>query len=153
MWELRFWIFTVDTAAITRTGKLAQQDLEPTPGMEDLFRRFIGFGTVEYEPAEIDHEIQDGEELDIAVGLRSIHAPGHCAGQLAFYWEEHGGVLFAADAASNMMGLGYHLGYQDFEDSKRTLRMLSALDFDIACFGHGEPILRGASALFKKKWG
>ena len=56
-------------AAITRTGKLVQQDLKPTPGMEDLFRRFIGFGTAEYEPAEIDHEIQDGEELDIAVGL------------------------------------------------------------------------------------
>ena len=30
---------------------------------------------------------------------------------------------------------------------------LAALDFDVACFGHGEAIVQGASAQFKQKWG
>ena len=79
--------------------------------MEDMFRELIGFDGAEYDPAEIEHEVHDSEELPIAGGIRAIHVPGHCAGQFAFLWVEHGGVLFAADTASNMMGLGYSLGY------------------------------------------
>ena len=101
----------------------------------------------------MDHEVHDGEILQAAGNLTAIHAPGHCAGQLVFLWHEHGGVLFAADAASNMMDLDYHLGYEDFKEGKRTLRMLAALDFDAACFGHGEPILGDASTRFRQKWG
>lgn len=139
-------------AAITRTGKLTQ-DLKPSPGMEDMFREFIGFDDAEYDAAEIEYEVHDGEELPIAGGIRAVHVPGHSAGQLAFLWGEHRRVLFAADAASNMMGLGYSLGYQDFEQGKRDLMQLAALDFDVACFGHGEAIVAGASAQFKQKWG
>lgn len=139
-------------AAITRTGKLTQ-DLKPSPGREDMFREFIGFDDAEYDPAEVEHEVHDGEELPIAGGIRAIHVPGHSAGQLTFLWSEHSGVLFAADAASNMMGLGYSLGYRDFEQGKHDLMKLAALDFDVACFGHGEAIVAGASAQFKQKWG
>ncbi len=145
------YIHPVD-AAITRTGKLTP-DLKPSPGMEDMFREFIGFDGAEYDAAEVEYEVHDGEELPIAGGIRAIHVPGHCAGQLAFLWGEHSGVLFAADTASNMMGLGYSLGYQDFEQGKRDLTKLAALDFDVACFGHGEAIVQGASAKFKQKWG
>jgi glyoxylase-like metal-dependent hydrolase (beta-lactamase superfamily II) len=142
-------------AAITRTGKLTEQEFKPTPGLEDLFHRFIGpgFAKAEYEPAEIEHEINDGDTLQVAGGISVIHAPGHSDGQLAFLWGRHGGVLFAADAASNLMGLGYHLGYKDFEEGNRTLEMLATLDFDVACFGHGEAIQQNASALFRQKWG
>jgi glyoxylase-like metal-dependent hydrolase (beta-lactamase superfamily II) len=139
-------------AAITRTGKVAP-DLKPAPGMDDLFRQFIGFGRAEYDPAEIDHELHDGDELPIAGGIQAIHVPGHCTGQLAFLWRAAGEVLFAADTASNMMGLGYSLGYADFEEGKRSLRKLAALDFAVACFGHGQAIVEGASAQFRQKWG
>ncbi len=61
-------------------------------------------------------------------------------------------MLFAADAASNMMGLGLSLGYESLQDGLDSLRKLAALDFDIACFGHGKPIMSGASAKFKAKW-
>lgn len=138
-------------AAITRIGKLTQ-DLKPSPGMEDIFHQFIWFGDAEYDAAEVEHEVHDGEELPIAGGIRAIHVPGHSAGQLAFLWGEHSGVLFVADAASNMMGLGYSLGYQDFEQGKHDLMKLAALDFDVACFGHGEAIVPGASDQFKQKW-
>jgi glyoxylase-like metal-dependent hydrolase (beta-lactamase superfamily II) len=139
-------------AAITGTGKLTP-DLKPAPGMEDMFHEFIGFDGAEYEAAQVEHEVYDGEELPIAGGIRAIHVPGHSAGQLAFLWGDHGGVLFAADAASNMMGLGYSLGYRDFEGGKRDLMKLAALDFDVACFAHGGAILLGASVKFRQEWG
>lgn len=141
-------------AAVVRTGK-APMDLKPAPGLinQILFRVVIGAGEVAYDPAEVDHEVQDGDELPLAGGIHAIHVPGHCAGQLAFLWEKHGGVLFAADAASNVVRLGYSLGYQDFEEGKRSLSKLAALDFEIACFGHGKTIMPGASAKFKQKWG
>jgi glyoxylase-like metal-dependent hydrolase (beta-lactamase superfamily II) len=138
-------------AAITRTGKVAP-DLKPAPGMDDLFRQLIGFGSAEYDPAEIEHELHDGDELSIAGGIQVIHVPGHCAGQLAFLWRASGGVLFAADTASNMMGLSYSLGYADFEEAKCSLRKLAALDFAVACFGHGQAIVEGASLRFRQKW-
>lgn len=141
-------------AAIVRTGKVPPH-LKPAPGLINniLFRIVIGFGGAAYEAAEVEHEIQDGDELAIAGGIRVIHVPGHCAGQLAFLWKEHSRVLFAADTASNMMGLGYSLGYEDLEEGKRSLTKLAALDFEVACFGHGQAIVQGASARFKQKWG
>lgn len=105
-----------------------------------MFHRFIGFGTSGHEAAEVEYEIHDGDQLQVAGSLTAIHVPGYCAGQLAFLWDKHGGVLFAANTASSMMGLGYHLRYQDFEESKRTLGMRATLDFNVACFSHGEPI-------------
>jgi glyoxylase-like metal-dependent hydrolase (beta-lactamase superfamily II) len=39
------------------------------------------------------------------------------------------------------------------ETGKRSLAKLAALDFDVACFGHGNPIVEGAADRFRKKWG
>lgn len=77
--------------------------------------------------------------------------PGHSNGQLAFLWEKQGRVLFAADTASNMVRLSYSLGYADFEEGVRDLLKLPDLDFEIACFSHGEAIIQGASSLFKQR--
>lgn len=142
-------------AANTRAGMVPPGPFSPAPGMEEMFRKFIGFESEssEYEPADVENEIQDSDMLSIAGGIRVIHAPGHSAGQIVFLWEKHGGVLFAADVASNMMGLSYSLGYADIENAKRDLLKLSALHFEIACFSHGEAITQGASAKFKQKWG
>ena len=126
--------------------------LKPAPGLLTgiMFRLFIRF--VPVEAASIDHYVEDRHQLPVAGGLTAIHVPGHCAGQLAFLWSQHGGVLFAADACSNMMGLGWSLGYEDFEEGKRSLRKLAALDFQIACFGHGKAILQDAARKFRQKW-
>ena len=138
-------------AAITRTGYVPPH-LKPSPGMDDPFRRFVGFDGAAYEPAVIDHEVHDGDVLPIAGDLHAIHVPGHCAGQLALLWNTSGGVLFAADTASTIMGLGYSLGYADFEEGKRSLRKLATLDFEVACFGHGPAIVQGASAAFRNRF-
>jgi glyoxylase-like metal-dependent hydrolase (beta-lactamase superfamily II) len=104
------------------------------------------------EPVGIDCQLDGGQELPIAGGIKTVHAPGHCAGQLALLWPHDGGVLFAADACSNVFGLDWSLAYEDFEEGKRTLKRLADLEFRTACFGHGKAILVEADARFRKKW-
>lgn len=103
------------------------------------------------EPVAIEQEVGDGDEL--ASGLRVIHVPGHAAGQVAFLWPEQGGVLFVADAAANMLGLGYAPIYEDIEEGRASLAKLAALEFEVACFGHGKAIVGDAAQRFRAKWG
>src|SRR5207302_1553049 len=72
-----------------------------------------------------------------------------CAGQLAFLWPEHGGVLLAADAAASVFGLSLSPMYEDLDEGRRSLAKLASLDFEVACFGHGRPIAGGAAGRFR----
>jgi len=131
-------------APIAISGK-GFRPMKAAPGLLRglMFRLFVR-PVASVEGAPVEHSLNDGEELPIAGGLKAIHVPGHCAGQMAFLWRQHGGVLIAADACSNIPRLGLSLGYEDLEEGKRSLRKLSALDFQVACFGHGKPILKDA---------
>jgi glyoxylase-like metal-dependent hydrolase (beta-lactamase superfamily II) len=104
------------------------------------------------DPISVDRQINDGEELPIAGGIHAIHVPGHCAGQLAFLWNRHGGVLFAADAAANMRRLSLSPMYEDLQLGKQSLAKISAQNFENACFGHGRPIVGGADREFRRLW-
>ena len=104
------------------------------------------------EPVTIDQTLTDGELLPAAGGIDVIHAPGHCAGQVALLWRP-GRILFAGDVASNLMGLGDPLGFESLEEGRASQRKLASLSFDAAGFGHGKPIARDASMLFRNKWG
>jgi glyoxylase-like metal-dependent hydrolase (beta-lactamase superfamily II) len=50
------------------------------------------------EPVAIDQPLTAGEILPIAGGIDVIHAPGHCAGQVALLWRP-GRMLFAGDVS------------------------------------------------------
>ena len=52
----------------------------------------------------------------------------------------------------NVMGLGWTMGYEDFEEGNRSLEKLAQLDFRVACFGHGQTILHDAGDRFRKMW-
>jgi glyoxylase-like metal-dependent hydrolase (beta-lactamase superfamily II) len=143
-----------DDAALAREGHCARP-IVPSPGLIShiLFQLFINNApTRRIEPARVDREIGDGEELPIAGGIRAIHVPGHCAGQLAFLWNRHGGVLFAADTAANLGGLGLSMGYENLDLGRQSLTKISALTFENACCGHGGPILGGADKEFRRLW-
>ena len=141
-------------AEMIATGDI-KLTMTPSPGLlpRFLFWLFIKRASGVYDPATIEHEIADGDELPIAGGIRAIHVPGHCAGQLAFLWQRHGGVLFAADTSANMSGLGLSIGYDDLAEAKRSLAKMAAYDFEATCFGHGKSITKGAAEMFRKKWG
>ena len=102
------------------------------------------------EGAEINHEIEAGETLPFLPNMQIIFAPGHSHGQIVFLWHD---VLFAADTCANLPFLSWSIGYENFEEAKRTLKKLCDYDFQIATFGHGKPIMQGAAARWRKKWG
>lgn len=138
-------------AELVREGRTLRP-LSPSPGLINrlVCRFLLPDAPTEVEPAAIEHEVADGETL--SNGLVAIHVPGHCAGQLAFLSTRHGGVLIAADACANAFGLALSPMYEDHEAGRRSLERLAALDFDVAVFGHGRPILSGASRAFARKW-
>lgn len=150
------YMHPIDAAAV-RIGKTRRDYAKPAPGLINKLVVPIGVRPLAHgsgiEPAEVEYEVQDGDVLPIAGGIRAIHVPGHSGGQLAFLWEKNGGVLFAAETAINTFGLSPPYVYEDFEEAMRSLAKISALAFDTACFCHGKPIVHGASAKFKQKWG
>ena len=127
----------------------------PAPGVLNwlVVKLFMSATSLDrIEPVDTDDELADGDLLDVAGGVQVIHVPGHAAGQVAFLWSQHGGVLLAADAASNMVRLGYPFVFEDEEKGKTSLQKLTGLEFETACFGHGAPIIGGAAGRFRQKW-
>ncbi len=140
-------------AAMVRVGQ-TMRPMTPAPNLiaRILVPFFMRFAPRTIPPVAIEHEVNDGMQLLAAGGLKAIHAPGHCAGQLVFLWPRHGGVLFAADSASNIVGLGLSLIYEDLAGGKRSLAKIAHLDFEVACFGHGGAIVGGAASRFRQKF-
>jgi glyoxylase-like metal-dependent hydrolase (beta-lactamase superfamily II) len=143
------WIHPED-AQMVRKGETLRP-LDPRPG---IIRKFIA-GVVQrrgsgIEHAEVEHELSDGEHLDFAGGARVIHIPGHAAGQVALLFNDQ--VLIVADAASNLLWLGYPPIIENFMIGRQTLSRLAELEFEVAVFGHGKPIYTRASDRFRDKW-
>jgi glyoxylase-like metal-dependent hydrolase (beta-lactamase superfamily II) len=142
------------SATVVR-GDETGRPLRAAPGLLNgiLWRAFMSRPHWNVPPARVEHEILDGDIIPIAGGIRAIHVPGHCAGQLAFHIMRGGGVLLAADAAAHMARLDLMPGYEDLETGLRSLAKLAGYHFEVAGFGHGAPILRGAADRFREKWG
>jgi glyoxylase-like metal-dependent hydrolase (beta-lactamase superfamily II) len=142
-----------EDAAMVRAGQARRRFLVSPGLINGIVGRLIAWlAPAAIEPAEVEHEIGDGETIPGAGGLRAIHVPGHSAGQLAFLWPRHGGVLIVADAAANAFGLNFSPVYEDLDEGRRSLAKLAALDFEVACFGHGGPIKTGAAVRFRRHW-
>jgi glyoxylase-like metal-dependent hydrolase (beta-lactamase superfamily II) len=138
-------------AALLREGN-GGRPVQGGPGSTPEFVERINRG-VPVPPYDPEIELADDGEVPGFPGLRAIHAPGHCAGQVVLLWEREGGALVAADAASNREDLTVARVAEDYELAERTLGRLSQLDFEYAAFGHGAPIESGASAAFRERWG
>ncbi len=140
-------------AVIIESGA-RQRRMTPAPGLLNwmLFQLFVK-DHAPVPPVTIDRRVADREILSDLDGLEVIHAPGHCAGQVAFLWPREGGVLFVGDAAANTLGLRLSIAYEDLAVGKQVLTKLARLRFETALFGHGRNILTGASMRFARKWG
>ncbi len=106
------------------------------------------------QPARVDRELSDRDEIDLDGGARVVHVPGHTMGSIALHVPARW-LLFAGDAAVNALGLGRPAGIfgvfnEDRAQVKASFRKLAALDFDVACFGHGPPLDRDASRAFRR---
>jgi len=144
-------------AAIIRGDKPA-----PGPNRDILAGRILGplmaRITPTLQPIKALEETNDGDEVPAAGGLKAIHTPGHTAGHLSFVWPQNGGVLFAGDAAGNVLsgprppvGALGGMFTEDVAAAKESFRRLAELEFEVACFGHGGPIKGKAHTAFRQK--
>ena len=104
------------------------------------------------EPLEVQHRLTDGATVPGFDDLTVVHTPGHSAGHVALLWDHAGGVLVVGDAAANQGQLLPAPVAEDHELGEASLRRLAGLDFEIAVFGHGDPIEAGASRAFAEVW-
>jgi len=116
-----------------------------------FMRPFMGLYPTNPEPCHVDRELQDGDEIDAAGGLKVIHAPGHTPGHIALLMPSKR-ILFAGDAVLNVLGLRPPLAMAtvDMAQAKESVRRMAALDFDIACFGHGGIMRKEAVLRFRR---
>jgi glyoxylase-like metal-dependent hydrolase (beta-lactamase superfamily II) len=122
-------------------------------GMEDTIPLPPGVTPEELvKPVPIDAFAVDGHvEAGPVPGVpdvEAIAAPGHCAGQMAFLWN---GVLLTGDAFTNFPGqeIGMALVGEDLDVSARTAAELSAREFEVAVFGHGDPVVGDAARVLR----
>ena len=140
-------------ADIARAG-VYQLTMQPGPGLLNgvMFRLVMNKKPSEFPAFEPDIDLKDGDVINVAGGIEVILTPGHTAGHVALLWRKDSGLLFVGDAAANLVGLNYMIGYDDVAEGKASLTKLSGLNFEAAVFGHGKPILSGASGKFAKKF-
>lgn len=103
------------------------------------------------DPAQVDVEVSDGQELPICGGVRAVHTPGHTPGHTSFLLPVKR-VLFVGDAAGNLFRLAMPIGIYtaDREQARESIAKIAALDFDIAFFGHGRVLKGEANLKFRR---
>jgi glyoxylase-like metal-dependent hydrolase (beta-lactamase superfamily II) len=102
-------------------------------------------------PAPVDRELVDGDELDLGVPARVVHVPGHTPGSIAVYVPGRK-LLFSGDTAARDLQGNVIVGVfnVDGAQTRASFAKLAALDFEVACFGHGAPLDKDASLAFRK---
>ncbi|MGX1122230.1 glyoxylase-like metal-dependent hydrolase (beta-lactamase superfamily II) [Streptomyces ambofaciens] len=101
-------------------------------------------------PARVT-EVVDGDVLDFGGGARVVHAPGHTDGSIALHLPAHG-VLFTGDAvAASPVDGGVLLGVFNLDRDRAVASFgrLAALDTEVACFGHGDPVTARAGKVLR----
>jgi glyoxylase-like metal-dependent hydrolase (beta-lactamase superfamily II) len=108
-------------------------------------------GRVHLEPSVVHQELREGDELAIAGGMRVIDTPGHTPGHVSLLLPNRG-FAFIGDAYFNVPGFrkGFGAWTHDPDQHRASMRKLGEMDFEAACFGHGPPILKGASGVIRR---
>jgi glyoxylase-like metal-dependent hydrolase (beta-lactamase superfamily II) len=152
--EIRAWS-DARTIAHPLDAPLIRGELPaPEPVLTDwerpLFDRVGSLHLLLGPPVQVDQEVQDGEVLDFGGGARVLAVPGHTDGSIAIHLPEHG-VLFTGDTVAEAQG-NVILGVFNLDRARaiESFRRMAELDVDIACFGHGDPVLSGAGARLRE---
>ncbi|CAB4928979.1 unannotated protein [freshwater metagenome] len=98
---------------------------------------------------EVDAHLEPGSAVEGLGDSLVIAAPGHCKGQVAVLLKRDGGILLTGDAAVNFGFIGIAPVAEDLALAQESFEALAQHDFEVACFGHGEALISGASASFK----
>lgn len=94
-------------------------------------------------PMRVDSLVAESDLIPTAGGVRALHTPGSVC-----YLLEREGLLFSGDtlfAGHGRMSRSLSFPGTDTAQYKQSVERLAAMDFDILCGGHGEPLIGGAA--------
>ncbi|HEX4224891.1 MAG TPA: MBL fold metallo-hydrolase [Pseudonocardiaceae bacterium] len=95
-------------------------------------------------PSRVDRELTDGVVLDIAGGAQVIAGPGHTEGSIGLFLTVPR-VLFTGDTVAHFQDQVLVGPFNlDTDRAVESFRLLAGFDADVACFGHGDPIVGNA---------
>jgi glyoxylase-like metal-dependent hydrolase (beta-lactamase superfamily II) len=123
--------------------------IQPGPGLMSklMVRSMMKAPRPNLPGVSVEHELQDGDSLP--GGWQVIHTPGHTGGHISLKRDD---ILILGDAATRWLRLGGPPLFEDYAEAQRSLQKLARLDFEMACFSHGKPILNGAAIKFRHQW-
>ncbi len=113
---------------------------------ERLLHAQVAHGLPPAPPCRVDRELVGGDVVDIGGEALVVATPCHTDGSLALYLPRQR-VLFTGDTVAEHQGR-IILGPFNLDRGRATasFRTLAELDADVACFGHGQPIVTDATA-------
>jgi glyoxylase-like metal-dependent hydrolase (beta-lactamase superfamily II) len=144
----RVWMHPAD-AEMAAAGR-SHREWQTAPGLVNraVFAAVLSRAGDEMTPVASDCLVGEGDVI-APLAIRAVGSPGHTIGHVSYLWPAFGGVLFVGDAVSHFGSLRLTVNYEDLDEGRRSLAQLAALDFQIACFAHGRPIVGGAAARFR----
>jgi glyoxylase-like metal-dependent hydrolase (beta-lactamase superfamily II) len=124
----------------------------PAPNFTDVERELHARVAAQLAPAPavpVDQEVREGDVLDFGAGAVVISTPGHTDGSIALHLPAQR-VLFTGDVVAEHGG-AVMPGVFNLDGGlvAQALGALARLDVDIACFGHGDPVLSSAGDLLR----
>jgi len=119
----------------------------PRPAFTPAEQQLHAVVAADLQPAptcRVDQAVTDLDGLQLGVEVVVLGVPGHTPGSIALHLPE-AGLLLTGDTVAEHQG-GVVLGpfNTDRGLAWRSLERLSALDVDVACFGHGQPVIGSA---------
>ena len=103
-------------------------------------------------PDEIDIQLEGDEVLKPLNGLKVIHTPGHTPGSICLFSPQNR-MLIVGDALNrrgNNLRPPLKMVSTDRAQALDSVKKIAELDFDILCFGHGQPLTRHANTKIQK---
>jgi glyoxylase-like metal-dependent hydrolase (beta-lactamase superfamily II) len=103
------------------------------------------------EGATVNREIREGDVLDeVLPGLTVLETFGHSPGHVSFWYPEKR-LLFCGDVVMHLLGMRLPIAgvTVNMAQAKQSIQRIAAMDTDIVCFGHGDPIIGGAAAALR----
>ncbi|WP_372405548.1 MBL fold metallo-hydrolase [Streptomyces luteireticuli] len=140
-----------DAAVIRGEAPEAPPVLEEweVPVFESVQGVIAGAGAPPPPPCRVDRELADGDVLDWGREVRIVGVPGHTPGSIALHLPA-ARVLFTGDTVARHPEVMLGPFNLDRSRAVASFRRQAELDVDVACFGHGAPLVGGAGKTLRE---
>lgn len=135
---------SVGQVVLTHKHPDHQGSIAAVLGLADDPAWYAGAGDIGAIEAENGIAVGDGDSV---FDLDIIETPGHTPGHISVL-DQRAGVLVAGDALNGANGgvIGANPDFsEDMTLANASVAKLAGFDYEVALFGHGEPVVSGAS--------